>query len=65
MITSALIPTNGVYITATQYPKGYQVASYDADGLCTRPQWFATRDRAEAYACAASTLAEMTKQLGR
>lgn len=45
-----LIPTNGVHITPTQYPEGFQAARYDAAGLCSQPRWFPTYDQAKAYA---------------
>lgn len=45
-----LIPTNGVHITETQYPKGYQVAAYDSEGFAFQPRWFPTMDEAKGYA---------------
>jgi hypothetical protein len=36
MLTDALIPANGVFITKQSYPDGYFVADYDAKGF-TRP----------------------------
>ena len=40
MTTKALVPRNGTFITPTQYPKGFQVATYDGEGLATDPRWF-------------------------
>lgn len=48
--TKALIPTNGVHITPTYYPAGFQVATFDANGLATAPRWFETEEKATAYA---------------
>lgn len=45
-----LIPTNGVHITEGQFPKGFYVARYDAEGFTQAPRWFPTREAAEAYA---------------
>jgi hypothetical protein len=45
-----LIPTNGIHITENQYPKGYCVAKYDADGFTSAPRWFPTLEQAKAYA---------------
>lgn len=45
-----LIPTNGVHITKADYPAGWYVAKYDAEGFTTAPRWFPTRAKAEAYA---------------
>ena len=45
-----LIPTNGVHITEAQFPKGFFVAQYDAEGFTTAPRWFATFDAAKTYA---------------
>ena len=45
-----MIPTNGVHITEAQYPKGYYVAKYDAEGFTSAPRWFPTLDKAKAYA---------------
>lgn len=49
MTTTALIPTNGIHITETQHPIGYQVATYDHEGLCSAPRWFPTREHAEEW----------------
>ncbi len=49
-MTSQLIPTNGTHISETQFPKGFLVASYDAQGFATAPRWFPTMDKAQAYA---------------
>lgn len=49
-LTTALIPANGIHITETFYPKGFQVASYDRQGFTTSPRWFPTREKADAYA---------------
>lgn len=48
--TKDLIPTNGVHITDTYYPAGFQVAKHDAEGFTTEPRWFETMEKAEAYA---------------
>lgn len=48
--SQALIPTNGIHITETFYPKGFQVARHDRQGFTTSPRWFPTRDKADAYA---------------
>ena len=53
-LTKDLIPTNGVHITETQFPKGFQVAKYDADGFASDNRWFPTMEKAEAYAAALS-----------
>jgi len=45
-----MIPTNGVHISESHFPKGYYVALYDAEGLTSAPRWFATRQEAETYA---------------
>jgi hypothetical protein len=45
-----LIPTNGTHVSETQFPKGFLVASYDAEGFVTAPRWFATIDAANRYA---------------
>lgn len=47
---TTLIPTNGIHVTETQYPKGFLVARYDAEGLTAAPRWFPTLHKAEAYA---------------
>ena len=49
-LTKDLIPTNGVKITESNYPKGFYVAKYDADGFTSENRWFPTMDRAETYA---------------
>lgn len=49
-MTKLLIPTNGIHITETQYPRGFQVARYDAEGFVSETRWFATHDKANAYA---------------
>lgn len=49
-VTRALIPTNGIHITETSYPNGFQVASYDAQGFCSGPRWFPTFVAAQGYA---------------
>lgn len=45
-----LIPMSGVRIFATEYPKGFQVARYDADGLATDCRWFSNYANAKARA---------------
>lgn len=45
-----LIPTNGVHISESQYPKGFYVAKYDAEGFTSAPRWFSTLDAAKSYA---------------
>lgn len=50
MLTNALIPINGIFITKTFAPIGYTVARYDAQGFATAPRWFAAIENAEAYA---------------
>lgn len=51
MLTTALIPTNGVFITETQFPKGFTVARYDARGFMQEgARWFATMAAARAHA---------------
>lgn len=45
-----MIPTNGVRITPAEYPKGFYVARYDAEGFTSAPRWFATLAQAKAYA---------------
>jgi hypothetical protein len=47
-----LIPTNGVHITPAEYPRGWYVARYDAQGFASAPRWFATLALAQAYAAA-------------
>lgn len=49
-LTKDLIPTNGVHITETYYPAGFQVAKHDAEGMTTAPRWFPTMEKAQAYA---------------
>ena len=48
--TKDLIPTNGVHITASQYPNGFLVAKYDANGFTSDQRWFQTIESAQAYA---------------
>jgi hypothetical protein len=48
--TDNLIPTNGVYVTETFGPKGWQAASYDADGMASDIRWFPTYQAATEYA---------------
>lgn len=50
MQTKELIPTNGVFVTETDYPKGYQAGSYDTCGFISESRWFPTLDKAEVYA---------------
>jgi hypothetical protein len=50
-----LIPTNGVHITPAEYPRGWYVARYDAQGFASAPRWFATLALAQAYAAALGT----------
>jgi hypothetical protein len=50
MITTALIPTNGVHIVETAYPHGFNVARYDHEGLTSEGHWFKTLAEAEDYA---------------
>jgi len=45
-----IMTTNGVHITETFYPKGFQVALHDASGFTTAPRWFLTIEKAELYA---------------
>lgn len=49
-VTTALIPTNGVHITETRFPKGFTVARYDARGFAQEPRWFGSLTAAQAYA---------------
>jgi hypothetical protein len=49
-MTTALIPTNGVFVTETQYPKGFTVARYDARGFAQEPRWFETLASARSHA---------------
>lgn len=49
-LTKSLIPTNGIHITETFYPKGFQVGAYDRQGFISEQRWFPTRDKADAYA---------------
>jgi hypothetical protein len=53
----SLIPTNGVHIIETEYPRGFNVARYDADGLTSSGRWFETLEKARAYAKAISNAA--------
>ena len=49
--TKALIPTNGVHISETRFPKGFYVATYDHEGFVSEDaRWFDNRATAEAYA---------------
>jgi len=48
--TTDLIPTNGIYITEAQYPNGFYVARYDAEGFTSHPRWFPTLTQARTYA---------------
>lgn len=50
VFTKALIPTNGVFITETLYPKGFTVAQCDAKGFAIQPRWFDSLAAAEAHA---------------
>ena len=50
-----LIPINGVHITEAEYPHGFYVAKYDAEGFTSAPRWFPSLDKAKEYA----------KQIGR
>ncbi len=50
MQTNDLIPTNGVYVTETYGPKGWQAARYDAAGMASDIRWFPTRQAAADYA---------------
>lgn len=45
-----LIPTNGVHISESYFPKGFYVARSDHEGFTRAPRWFPTKDAAEAYA---------------
>ena len=49
-MTSRLIPTNGTHISETQFPKGFLVAKYDAEGFANERRWFVTLGAAQAYA---------------
>jgi hypothetical protein len=49
-ICKDLIPTNGVRITETVFPRGFYVARYDAQGFTSDNRWFSTLDKAEKYA---------------
>lgn len=49
-ITNSLIPTNGVHITEGEFPKGFYVAKYDAEGFTSAPRFFPTLEKAQAYA---------------
>lgn len=48
--TDKLIPTDGVYVTETYGPKGWQAARYDAEGMASDIRWFPTRQAANDYA---------------
>jgi hypothetical protein len=50
MLTNALIPTNGIWITETEFPKGFAVAKYDAEGFTSAARWFPTIEKARAHA---------------
>lgn len=39
-MTRALIPTDGVFVTETRYPHGWQVARYDHEGFTSDVRWF-------------------------
>ena len=45
-----MIPTNGVHISESHFPKGFYVALYDTEGFTQSPRWFPTREQADAYA---------------
>lgn len=44
-----LIPTNGIHISESQFPKGFYVAKYDCEGFASQPRWFASIEKARAY----------------
>lgn len=48
--TKDLIPTNGIYVTETYGPKGWQAARYDAEGFTSDGRWFPTLQAATDYA---------------
>ena len=50
MFTTAMIPTNGIFITRNFAPAGFLVASYDAKGFATSPRWFSTLAAAQIHA---------------
>lgn len=50
MTSNDLIPVNGVHIIPTEYPKGFNVAKYDAEGFTSEGRWFPTLEAAKAYA---------------
>jgi hypothetical protein len=45
-----LIPTNGVHVTESYFPKGWLVGRYDNRGFISDQLWFATRPEADTYA---------------
>lgn len=49
-LTQDLSPKSGVRIVETYYPKGFNVAKYDADSFASDGRWFETLAAAEAYA---------------
>ena len=49
-LTTALIPSGGVYMTPTAFPQGYFVALYDDEGFTSLNRWFATFEQAQTYA---------------
>lgn len=49
-LTKDLIPTNGVKIVETYFPKGFSVAKYDHEGFTSDGRWFETMEKAETYA---------------
>lgn len=48
--TKPLIPTNGIHISESFYPKGYTVARHDHEGFTSDGRWFPTLEKAQAYA---------------
>lgn len=50
MATAELIPANGIHISETYFPSGWQVARHDHEGFTSENRWFATREKAQAYA---------------
>lgn len=44
------IPTNGIYVTPMEYPRGWQVARYDHEGLASDLRWFSSLAKAAEYA---------------
>lgn len=53
-----MIPERGVHITKSDYPVGFYVARYDADGFTSAPRGFQTLDKAQAYATTLKTRGE-------